>query len=133
MDGLNPLAAHLEVEDFVRVDSPLLYQGPAADHDEQLPLAVVPMLTLGDAGSGDVDAELAALRGLQQLRERAALVCVHLQGEYRLLLRKVAQISGVEFLGEGALRYLRHDKGRGLLPERLKHMPFSSGTASMPS
>ena len=126
VDGLYPLAAHLKVQHLVRADAPLLDQGPAAHHDEQLPLAVVPVLPLGDAGPGDVDTELAALRGLQQLRERAALVCVHLQGEYRLLLRQVAQISGVEFLGEGALRYLRHDKGQGLLPERLKQVYYLS-------
>ena len=55
MDGLDSLAAHLEAEDLVRADAPLLDQRPAAHHDEQLPLAVVPVLTLGDAGSGDVD------------------------------------------------------------------------------
>ena len=126
MDGLYPLAANLEAEDLVRADAPLLYQRPAAHHDEQLPLAVVPVLTLCDAGPGDVDAELPALRGLQQLRERAALVCVHLQGEYRLLLRQVAQVSGVELLGEGALRYLRHDQSRGLLSERLKQVHYLS-------
>ena len=126
VDGLNPLAAHLEVQDLVRADAPLLYQRPAAHHDEQLPLAVVPVLTLGYSRFRDVDAELAALRGLQKFRERAPLVCVHLQGKYRLLLRQVAQISGVELLGEGALRYLRHDKGRGLLPERLKQVHYLS-------
>ena len=77
MDGLNPLAAHLEVEDFVRVDSPLLYQGPAADHDEQLPLGVVPVLAFRDSRPGNVDAELSAVRGLENLSERAALVNVH--------------------------------------------------------
>ena len=40
------------------------------------------------------------------------------------LLRQVAQISGVELLGEGALRYLRHDQGRGLLPERLQQLHY---------
>ena len=126
VDGLYPLTAHLEVQHLVRTDASLLDQGPAAHHDEQLPLAVVPVLTLGDSRFRDVDAELAALRGLQQLRERAALVCVHLQRKYRLLLRQVAQISGVEFLGEGALRYLRHDKGRGLLPERFQQVHYLS-------
>ena len=124
VDGLYPLAAHLEIQHLVRADAPLLDQGPAAHHDEQLPLAVVPVLTLGYSRFRDVDAELAALGRLQQLGERAPLVCVHLQGEYRLLLRQVAQVSGVELLGEGALRYLRHDKGRGLLPERLQQLHY---------
>ena len=124
VDGLYPLAAHLEVQHLVRADATLLDKRPAAHHDEQLPLAVVPVLALGDSRLRDVDAELTALRGLQQLRERAAPVCVHLQGKYRLLLRQVAQISGVELLGEGALRYLRHDKSRGLLHERLQQVHY---------
>ena len=65
VDGIYPLAAHLEVQHLVRADAPLLYKGPAAHHDEQLPLAVVPVLALGDSRFRDVDAELAALRGLQ--------------------------------------------------------------------
>ena len=124
VDGLDPLAAHLEVQDLVRIDPSLLDQRPAAHHDEQLPLAVVPVLTLRYSRLRDVDAELTALRGLQKLRERAAPVRVHLQGKYRPLLRQVAQISGVELLGEGALRYLRHDQGRGLLPERLQQFRY---------
>ena len=126
MDGLEPLTAHLEVQHLVRADAPLLDQGPAAHHDEQLPLAVVPVLTLGYSRFRDVDAELAALRGSKKLGEGAPLVYVHPQRKYRLLLRQVAQISGVELLGEGALRYLRHDKGRGLLPERLQQVHYLS-------
>ena len=126
VDGLYPLAAHLEVQHLVRADATLLDKRPAAHHDEQLPLAVVPVLTLGYSRFRDVDAELAALGRLQKLGERAPLVCVHLQGEYRLLLRQVAQISGVELLGKGTLRYLRHDKSRGLLPERLQQFHYLS-------
>ena len=124
VDGLYSLAAHLKVQHLVRADAPLLDQGPAAHHDEQLPLAVVPVLPLGDAGPGDVDAELAAVLGLEKFCERTALVRIHLKWKYRLLFWQIAQVSGVEFLGEGALRYLRHDKGRGLLSERLQQVHY---------
>ena len=126
VDGFYPLAAHLKVQHLVRADAPLLDQGPAAHHDEQLPLAVVPVLPLGDAGPGDVDAELAAVLGLEKFCERTALVRIHLKWKYRLLFWQIAQVSGVEFLGEGALRYLRHDKCRGLLPERLQQVHYLS-------
>ena len=126
VDGLDSLAAHLEAEDLVRADAPLLYQRPAAHHDEQLPLAVVPVLPLGDSRFRDVDAELAAVLGLEKFCERTALVRIHLKWKYRLLFWQIAQVSGVEFLGEGALRYLRHDKGQGLLPERLKQIYYLS-------
>ena len=118
VDGLHPVPAHLEVEHLVRVYPPLLYQGPAADHDEQLPLGVVPVLSFGHSRFGNVDAELAAARGLEDLRERAALVYVHLQWEYRLFLGQVAQVCGVELLGERAAGNLRHHERLRLVVER---------------
>ena len=69
MDGLDFLSGNLEVKHFVAVDAALLNKGPAADDDEEFPLGVVPMLPLGDAGLGDVDAELAAAKRLDKFGE----------------------------------------------------------------
>ena len=43
------VAAHLELNDFVGANLPLLNQSVAADYDEKLPLRVMPMLPFGDA------------------------------------------------------------------------------------
>lgn len=61
--------------------------------DELFPLGIVPMLTLCDAGLGDVDAHLPALGGVDELGERAALVDVHLQVEHGLFLRQIRKIG----------------------------------------
>ena len=65
------------------------------DDDEELPLGVVPVLTLGDAGFGDIDADLAAVEGVNQFGERATVVDVHLQGERNLILGEVAEKSAI--------------------------------------
>ena len=63
VDGFDFFAAHLERDLLVRVDIAFLDQRSAADDDEKLPLAVVPVLTLGYSGLADVDAELTAVYG----------------------------------------------------------------------
>ena len=50
MDGFDRVAADLKADLLVRVDVTLLDQRATADNDEELPLRIVPMLTLGDAG-----------------------------------------------------------------------------------
>ncbi len=50
MHGLDLVARDLEFNGFAGVDVALLNQAMALDNDEQLPLAVVPVLTLCDSG-----------------------------------------------------------------------------------
>ena len=76
------------------------------------------MLAFRNSRFGNVDAELAAARGLEDLRERAAPVDVHPQWEYRLFLGQVAQVCGVELLGERAGGNLRHHERVRLVVER---------------
>ena len=72
----------------------------ALHYDELLPLAVVPVPALGDARSAYVYADLAAASGMDQFRERAPRVTVHLQVEHGPLLRQVAEERAVEPLRE---------------------------------
>ena len=58
MYGLNVVATDLKVEYFVAVDAALLNECATCYDHEELPLGVVPMLSLGDAGLGYVDAYL---------------------------------------------------------------------------
>ncbi len=65
VDGLNAVAGDLELQDLVAADPALLNEAVAGDDDEELPLGVVPMLALGDAGSGDIHGKLAVVGGFE--------------------------------------------------------------------
>lgn len=101
-DGLYAVAADFVLKHFVGAFAAHLDQAVTLDDDELLPLAVVPVLALGDSWPGDVDAHLAAIRSMHQLGEGAAGVGVHLQVEGGLVLGQVAQIGGEQALGQAA-------------------------------
>ena len=50
VNSFDLVAADLKADLFIRVDIALLDQRVTADDDEELPLTVMPMLTLGDTG-----------------------------------------------------------------------------------
>ena len=79
-----------------------------ADYDEGFPLAVVPMLALGDSWLGDVDAHLATVEGVEEFGETASCVHVHLEAIDGLLLGEVREIGSHEFVAEAALREVNH-------------------------
>ena len=114
VDGLDLVAGDFEVEDFAGADLALLDEGAAADNDEEFPFGVVPVLALGDAGLGDVDAELAVAQGLEELGEGAAGVGVGLEREGDFFLGEVAQEGAVELFGETAGGDLGDDEGLAL-------------------
>ena len=120
MDSFDLVAGHLEGDLLVGKDIALLNQRTAADDDEELPLAVVPVLPLGDAGLADVDAELTAIDGLDQLGEGAAVVAVHFECELEFIRRQVAEIEAVEFLCKAIVRNFRDYQRLGLLLELLQ-------------
>ena len=109
--SLDIIARDFELQDFVGAQLALLDEAVAGDHNEELPLGVVPVLALGDAGTADVDGHLAAIEGVHQLGEGAAGVYIHLEREGYLLLGQVAEVGAVEFLGKGALRDFRDQEG----------------------
>ena len=117
MDGLDVVAVDLPFEDFALgvVEAALLDEAVALDHDELLELGVVPMLALGDAWLGDVDAHLTGREGMDQLGEGAALIDIHLEREGGLLIGQVAEVGAVELLGEAPCGDLGDHQGPGLL------------------
>jgi len=122
------VAADLEVEDFVGIDPALLDKSVAAYDDEELPLRVVPVLTLGDARLADVDADLTTVEGVDEFGEGTSVVYVHLQWGSDLLLWKITQVCAVEFLGEGVLRNLRNHEGSWLVGKAIDEVhDFSEG------
>ena len=76
LHGGGLIAPHLKLHHFVTANFALLDQPVAGNHNKKFPLGVVPVLALGNAGLGNVHAELAAVFGFQQLGKAAALVCV---------------------------------------------------------
>ena len=78
MDSLDTVARDLKLDDFVRTDLALLDEAVTGDNDEELPLAVVPVLSLRDPRLRDIYTELTVICGFQQFRKAAAGVAVHL-------------------------------------------------------
>ena len=91
-------------------------------HDELLPLAVVPVLALGDTGLADVDAHLPAVGGMHQLREAAARVYVHLERVLEFVGREVCEVEREQLFRERPIRHLRHQQRRGLRLEFLQEI-----------
>ena len=122
VDALDLFPADLKLHRFAGRDVTLLNQPVAVHHDELLPLAVVPVLALGDAGLADIDAHLTAVSGMHQLCEAASVVAVHLHRVLELVRRQIAQIQAEQLLGKAAFRHLRHEQRRGLLLELLQQV-----------
>ena len=106
VDGLDVVAIYFPFEDFAVgvVEVALLNEAVAFDDNELLELCIVPVLTFGNAGLADVDADLACIEGVHKLCEAATVIDVHLQREGGLLVGQVAQVGAVEFLGEAVSR-----------------------------
>ena len=113
VDSLNLVPGNFKLHRFPGVDVPLLDQAMTSNHNEKLPLGVVPVLPFGNAGLRDIDAYLSAVGGMDQLGEGATVVHVHLQGILELVRGQIGQIQGIQFLCKGAVRHLRHhERGR---------------------
>ena len=122
VDGLDPLAADLELQNLVRVQFPFADQAMPRHNDEEFPLAVVPVLPLSDARLRDVHGELPAILGFQQLREAAPGIDIHLERERNFLWRQVRKIGGRELLFKAALRNFRQQQGLRLGVKRSQQL-----------
>lgn len=111
---------NLVSSDFVFDDSVLrrrvgifrthLYLSVPTDNDEQLPLGVVPMLAFSDSGFGDVNADLSAVKSVDEFGEGAAGIDVHLEVVDGFLLGEVTQIGAEETFSEGVCGDLGNHK-----------------------
>ena len=126
VDGLNVVAINFPFEDFAFgvVEVALLNEAVTLDDDELLELGVMPVLTFGNAGLADVDADLACIEGVHKLCEAATVIDVHLQREGGLLVGKVAEVGAVELLGEAVGRDFGYHKCFWLLGEGLKESDY---------
>ena len=117
VDGLDVVAVYFPFENFTFgvIEVALLDEAMTFDDDELLPFGMMPVLTLCDAGLTDVDADLSAVEGMNQLGEAAAVIDIHLQWEGGLLVGKIAEIGAVELLGKAASRNLRDERTSPLL------------------
>ena len=91
VDGLDVVAVHFPLQHLALrvVEVALLDESVTLDNNELLELGVVPMLAFGDAGLGDIDANLAAIKCVHQLRKRTSVIDIHLQRECHLLFREI--------------------------------------------
>ena len=112
-DRLNPVTAHFVVKHLVGSFLTHLYQSVTLHDYELLPLAVVPVLPLGDTGPGDIDADLTALWCVDKFSETASVIAIHLKVKHGFLLGKIREIRGVKTLGEAVGRYLGYHQCRG--------------------
>lgn len=125
--------AHVRARDGVLVDGervaigvlphlPQLDRRGAGDHQEPLPLAHVPVVTLGDAGPRDVDGDLASLGRTQELGERAASVRVGLEAIGEVPRLVVGQERAPQLLGEGALGKVGHRERLAAVAEAVEQV-----------
>ena len=122
MDRLDLIPGNLKLHRLASVDVPLLNQAVTGHDDEQLPLGVVPVLALGDAGAADVDGHLAAVGGMDELGKGAPVVRVHFQGILEFVGRQIGQVQGIQLLSKAAIGHFRHHQGRRLRLELLQQV-----------
>ena len=120
MDSLDALAAYLEFQNLIRVQPAFADQSVTGNDNEKLPLAVVPVLSLGHAGLRDIHGKLSAAPRLQKLRKAAARVRIHLQGKCDFFLRQVGKIGGIQLLFQTARRHIRKQQRLGLGAETVQ-------------
>ncbi len=100
----------------------------ARNHDELLPLGVVPVLALGDAWFADVDGDLTAIQCMNQFRKATSVVHIHLQVEDGLLLGEIREVGAVEALCERVGRNLgNHESTRHFLELMKEVNDFAKG------
>ena len=107
MDALDIVTRHFKINHLIGAEFAFLNQAMTGHDDEEFPLGVVPVLAFGDAGLGDVDADLTTIQSVNQLRERTTVIHIHLQRESNFLFGQVAEICAIELLCKRVGRNLR--------------------------
>ncbi len=109
--ALYPVPADFIVQDLVRAFLTEPDESVSRHDDELLPLCVVPVLPLGNAGLRDVDGHLPAVEEADQLSEAAPFVRVHVQIEDGFLFWQIAKICTEQAFGKTLGRHFRYHQG----------------------
>ena len=127
-DTLDFVTTYLVVEDFVGAFLAELDEAVARDDDKLFPLGVMPMLSLGDTGLGDVDAHLSAVEGVDEFGKRSTWIYIHFQIEDSFFFGQVAQEGAIETLGKGVCRDLGNHQGLGHIGKLMEQVhDFAEG------
>ena len=100
MHRLNFIAANVEVQNFVAANFALLYKPCTRYHYKEFPLAMVPVLTFGNAGFRDVNRSLTAANRFNKFSKTTALVNVGFYIENSLFFREIRKVSRIKFFSE---------------------------------
>ena len=92
MHRLDLFSGHFEFDHFIGPDLSFLDQGMTGYDDEDLPLAVVPVLYFRNAWFRNIDTVLSMIACFQQLGKAASFISVHLQIKADLFLWQIGQI-----------------------------------------
>ena len=122
VDSLDVIAIYLPLQNFPFrvIEITLLNETMSFYHNKLLKLGIVPVLPLSNTRLGDIDAHLSTAQCMNQLRKRTTFIHIHFKRERHLLLRQIAQISRVQFLGKTILWYLRDHQCLWLLCKALQ-------------
>ena len=104
VNALDLITRNLILFDLAVFEIAHLNQAMAMNHNEDLPLVLVPVLTFSDTWLADVYTHLPMVERADQFREAAALIHIHLVIEDGLLTRQVTEIHRIELLLKAARR-----------------------------
>ena len=81
VNALDIITCDFELYHFICTQLALLNQTMTRHHNKELPLGIVPMLSLGNTWLGDIDAYLTSIQRMHQLSKRTAVIHIHFQRE----------------------------------------------------
>lgn len=122
--ALYPVSADFIVQDLVRAFLTELNESVSRHDDELLPLCVVPVLPLGNAGFRDVDGHLPAVEGADQLGKAAPFVRIHVQVEDGFLLGQIAKICAEQAFGKTLGKHFRYHQGFLHVGKTVEHVNY---------
>ena len=122
MDSLDIVTGDFELNHFISAEFTLLDEAVTGNHDEELPFGIVPMLSFRDARLGDIDGDLPAVERVDEFRERATVIGIHLERERDFRRREITQIGAVQFFGERPVRDVRNSQRLGLRGELVQQV-----------
>ena len=92
MYSLNFISAYLKLHNFISTDFTLLNKSVSAYNYEELPLCIVPVLSLCYTGLADIYAELSAVCRFHKLREASTVIAVHFKVKDGFLYGQIAKV-----------------------------------------